>query len=152
MLSTVATLAGFSSPFLLPDGLLPDVARLSLDTGAILIGDAKHSEFARGMATLGRLERYMWWLARLRPTVAPDIFCICHPRLADQDWLGAFDLLSEVTGVLIGHAGIFNLSHDTAVSWVTCFGSAFAARPVGHSAFTPHAPHLGKRALHTARP
>ena len=56
MLSTVATLAGFSSPFPLPDGLVPDVARLSLATGAILIGDAKHSELARGTATLGRLE------------------------------------------------------------------------------------------------
>ena len=152
LLRSIATLGGFSVPFSLPNGMIPDVSQLSLDTGAVFIGEAKHSEQAWNLSTLGRLERYMWWLAQKRPINSHNIFCICHPKIAGKEWLNALELLSGVTGVLIGRTDVMDLSYDTAVSWVTCIGSKLAFRPVGQRDLTPHIEQDGKRALHIARP
>ncbi len=62
----------------LPNGLIPDVCQFCPDTGALFIGDAKHSEAPTNPYSLYRLRRYFWWLRRLKPSEAPDLFAICH--------------------------------------------------------------------------
>ena len=123
-LDAVAVMAGFDTPIRLPDGKVPDVVRGHLGTGTFFIGDAKHTESARDMSTLGRLESYMSWLARPRDTSVPDFFCVCHPRTFNQDLLGTLHLISVAVGVATGHKGVFDLTSGTAVSWITCYGSS----------------------------
>lgn len=143
MLETVATLAGFTVPLRLPDGMCPDVCRCSPVTAAILIGDAKHTEPPGDLYSLGRLERYMRWL-RHTSAGGPDFFCVCHPAFLQEGWVGVLEVLTDTTGVSKGTLGSSVLSYDAAVSWVSCLGTVRPAPlPVGQRDDTRHSLHFG---------
>jgi hypothetical protein len=57
-LETLAALAGFSAPFVLPWRLRPDVARTCPYNGAVFLGDGKHTEDPSCAATRARLRWY----------------------------------------------------------------------------------------------
>jgi hypothetical protein len=122
-LTAIGMLAGFNVPLLtLPDGKVPDVALVSLSNGALLIGDAKHSEGPNDPASQDRLAIYLTWLRRDRPTKRADIFAVCHPPGQGTAWTAAINLLAARAGVVTGNPQTGIVGPTSALSWIPCFG------------------------------
>jgi hypothetical protein len=122
-LTAIGMLAGFNVPLrTLPDGKVPDVALVSLSNGALLIGDAKHSEGPNDPASQDRLAAYLAWLRRDRPTRCADIFAVCHPPGQDAAWAAAIGLLAARAGVVSRSPQSAIVGPTSALSWIPCFG------------------------------
>lgn len=152
MLETVATLAGFTANITLPYSVIPDVSRISLESGSIFIGEAKESETPQDFNTMARIEKYMQWLLQKRPSQHPDLFCVCHPAHHGAGWYSVLETIADAVDINSRLGGQMVLSYEAVVTWVLCFGRKTPPLPTGHNEESEHSPQLGYLARHTARP
>lgn len=118
-MSTMATLAGFTSPMTgLPDGSIPDVLQLRPTDGALFLGDAKATETPGNRETLDRLGRYADFLANWVSTGSAAVLALVVEARDDYGWLRVLrdlGLRLPEGGRVDGRVDLLDL--DTAVVW-----------------------------------
>lgn len=134
-LETIATLAGFTVTLPFPHGAIPDVSRVSIPSGSVFVGEAKHSENANDLRAISRIETYMRWLSHPRPRTRPDLVCVCHPIQHSTGWLSALETIADAVGANRIAGGSAVLSHDAVLTWITC--AAQSPRPLIDGTVTP---------------
>jgi hypothetical protein len=122
-LEDLASAAGFWDVLCLPDGVLPDVARIDLGRKILFIGDAKDTETPGCSATARRLTRYVSWLA-VHSTHAGNtsILVLCYRRASDTGgWARMVATVANSTEARVGHATVTQFGPGLNVlRWSVC--------------------------------
>jgi hypothetical protein len=113
VLDTLAVLLGYHvDEARFPDDSIPDVLRVNPIERGLFVGDAKHSESPRCVATALRFRRYLKWVRAHRAAAGAGdaLVALCFPDLQDRDaWLRLLESLAEDAGVP-GNARVNDLS------------------------------------------
>lgn len=84
-LDSLANLIGCNATFVLPDGLIPDIIRISISQNILFIGDAKNTEKPTNKNTRQRLQRYFNWLASYCDSKkGTGVFALCYGSISDS--------------------------------------------------------------------
>jgi hypothetical protein len=115
-------MSGFtdSFPHHLPDGSLPDVSMYNPASGAVFIGEAKHTEDPENKETGARLARYLAWylrLGRLSPQKGVFALCFGDPQ-AKNRWRSALIRYAGDVGFKGFDVEIIALGSDLWVCWL----------------------------------
>lgn len=120
MLGTVAQLAGYTLnvPVPLPDGSIPDVARVNLTKSALFVGDAKNTETPWEIASTTRLLRYSAWVTSVSSGCVASrtgTLAVCFNKASNRDaWLLLFRQITHsrgLNGSTVSHASVDARTH-----------------------------------------
>lgn len=112
----------------LPDGLRPDVLRISTARRLLFLGEAKHSESPRNRYTVERLRSYVRWIGSHLDYAGEDdgpppsaVMAICFGTASDaDDWLDTLRSTLMRGGVLPTYSAIEEFDYDVVVAWCAC--------------------------------
>lgn len=120
LLRTIAALAGFGCDIVVGDAVIPDVARVSLSSRALFLGDAKATETSGCNATSERLVRYVRAVDANIGSRRSILFVIAHGDLSDQHgWAKALEqALGRAMWPSVHARGSRFIDHECVLTWV----------------------------------
>lgn len=117
---SMADLLGCTTPTLLGGQCRPDVVRMDIHRGRLLVGDAKDTETPSRAATRRRFQRYAQAASAWGHVGFVVLFAICHDRRWEAErWVELLrDVVRQEPRLQPKVAGSACFDQDTTVTWL----------------------------------